>query len=152
MPSPGRKAARSMPQSRRPSSRPATPPSSTPYRVVISCARIRSSHHLEERRLELVHILLCAHRHPPIRRHARPHPADVDLFLHHGFDNLFSRPPHVHHELIRYRGDVLESFLVEERQYVLAPVPDDLPPLRPQRLRFQPPRPPTHPLTPHAPP
>src|SRR5260370_25552564 len=120
-----------MPQSPRPSSPPTTPPSRTPPRVLISCARILSSHHLKERRLELVHLLLRAHRYPHVGRHARPYPADVDLFLHHGLNDFLPRPLHVDHELVRYRGDILESLLVEERQYVFAHIADDLAPLRP---------------------
>src|SRR5689334_14016359 len=107
MPWRDRRAARSVPRSHRPNSHPTARPTHSraafpkcslvnEYYCLASIATHRvcapqtallpcegSSHDLEERSFELIHLLLRADRDAYIGRPTLPHASDVDLFLAH---------------------------------------------------------------------
>src|SRR5262249_28800594 len=131
-----RKAARSTPQSRRRSSRQRVASSRKGFCTGLCCAEgpAASSHHLEEGRLELIHLVLGAHRDPDMSRPARPNAADKDLLLLHRRDDFAARTLHIHHETIRDRWNVRELILFQEAEHVAAHIADQLATLRNQRL------------------
>src|SRR5262245_57145859 len=56
----------------------------------------------------------------------RPGASDINLLFLHGVADLLPRTSHVHHELVRYRGHVLEFVLVHESEDIGPDVGDEL--------------------------
>src|SRR6266705_5910857 len=104
MPSPTRTAAQSTPRSGlRSNRRRGAPTHSAPRSWFVPRAHPESPHHLEERGLEFVHLLLCADRNADVRRPGLPDAADIDFLFLEGVLDLLPGTFHVDHEFVRDR-------------------------------------------------